>query len=627
MSEFTSTDRSSGPSQQHATERTPLLPPLPTSPERIRNADVEPSGPACNATPDGATNVKIVSSDEVSRIEAVVDHTHEHNRPSIGIARGILCTCALAGLIFLQAMNISMLTTTSSDIASELDAFEKTSWFSSAYLIAMSALGPVNGKLSSIFSPRICIFISSIILAIGSVLSGLAPTFRSFVTGRAIAGVGASGIFTVSIIIVLGICGAKRRGVGIGLLNSGYTIGVALGATAAGALLPKIGWRPLFWLQAPIAVVGGLALLVAIPSNFTATTTTDDGLEAPQGTRKRLRQLDYLGALTLVATITLLLYGFSATTTISILPIILSLIVGITFVLNEVYLAIDPIIPLTLLKSRGLLLTCLGTVGYMMARWSVLFYSPTYAIAVRHWSPATAGAILIPTNAGVVIGGMLVGTFHVKRPGSFYGSALISYALFPCTVLGLALLANRNSPPAAFIVFIGACGLATGAALNYNLAHVLHITPKHTHYVATSLVVTFRGFAGSFGSAIGGGLFTRTLSESLTTQFADRGMHRDTLIRHLLGSPKQVGNLEGAEREVAITGYEQAIKTLFLACAGLAVLMVFIQAGTGWKGMEEQRRETIVDQDDEDAARALLRNDPVDDNEGYDERGNRIEHV
>ena len=115
-----------------------------------------------------------------------------------------------------------------------------------------------------------------------------------------------------------------------------------------------------------------------------------------------------------------LLYALSSPKQIPILPIVLSVITLVTFVLNETRISKDPIIPVSLLKSRGLLLTCLGTVGYMMARWTVLFYTPTYAIAVRGWSPATAGSILIPTNGGFAVGGLLVGWLHIRHHGSFY---------------------------------------------------------------------------------------------------------------------------------------------------------------------------------------------------------------
>ena len=522
---------------------------------------------------------------------------HTSANQTISAIRGTLCTLALGFLVFLQATNISMLTTTQSAIASELDAFEETTWFTSAYLIAMSSLGPLNGKLASVFGPRICIFAATVVMAVGSMLSSVANAFEVFILGRVVTGAGASGVLTISIIIVLELTGSKRRGLAIGVLNSGYTIGVAMGATAAGGLLPLVGWRALFWMQAPISLVGGTVLLLAIPHDFHAGKK---GEESGHSTLRRLAQLDYFGALTLTGTIVLFLYALSSPKKIPLLPIFLSGVVLVTFILNEVYLAHDPIVPIALLKSRGLLLTCLGTVGYMMARWTVLFYTPTYAIAVRQWNPALAGSLLIPTNGGFAIGGLVVGWLHIRRNGSFYLPTLVVYALFPVTLVILASISTEHSNPVLYVLVVFACGAATGSALNYNLAHLLHLTPPSTHYIATSLLATFRGFAGSFGSAIGGGLFTRTLYKSLTAGFAEKGLqHKEELVRRLLGSPTLVELLHGAEREVAIQGYQDALRTLFLAGAGLAVVMVFVQAGTGWTAPKEEKQVVPdVEQDD-----------------------------
>lgn len=98
----------------------------------------------------------------------------------------------------------------------------------------------------------------------------------------------------------------------------------------------------------------------------------------------------------------------------------ISLLVLGTFILIELYVAADPIIPVTVLKSRGALLSCIAQLGIMAARWMVLFYTPAYAIAIRGWSPASAGSILIPTNAGFALGGVLAGWLHIKRAGSFW---------------------------------------------------------------------------------------------------------------------------------------------------------------------------------------------------------------
>jgi predicted MFS family arabinose efflux permease len=506
---------------------------------------------------------------------------------SITTLRAIFSAIALGSLIFLQSTNISILTTTQSAIAGDLDAFEKTSWFTSAYLIAMSALGPLNGKLAAVFTPRITIFASTVLLAVGTITSGLANDFTGFVIGRVFTGVGASGIFTVSIIIVLELTSAKQRGLAIGLLNTGFTIGVAVGATAAGALLPVVGWRWLFLGQAPIALLGGAGLLLSLPSTF----TTGDQEDSKVPTLSRLAKLDYVGAISLTASIVLVLYSLGAPRHIPLPPLIMAPF--------EVYIASDPIIPVSLLRSRGLLLTCLATVGYMMARWAVLFYTPTYAIAVRNWSPASAGAILIPTNAGFALGGLLVGGLHIRRSGSFYVPTLVVYAAFPFTMVLLAFLSTHDSNKWLYVLDILVSGGLTGAALNYNLAHLLHLTPKSTHYVATSLLATFRGFSGSFGSAIGGGMFSRTLYNSLTRQFAERGIKNEELVVRLLGSPALVGSLEGVQKEVAVQGYEEALKMLFLSGAGLAALMVLIQAGTGWRGVEDEDPKETETSDEE----------------------------
>jgi hypothetical protein len=90
------------------------------------------------------------------------------------------------------------------------------------------------------------------------------------------------------------------------------------------------------------------------------------------------------------------------------------------FIVIELYVVADPIIPITVLKSRGALLSCVAQLGVMAARWTVLFFTPAYAIAVLSWSPSAAGSILLPTNVGFATGGILVGVFHVKRGGDFW---------------------------------------------------------------------------------------------------------------------------------------------------------------------------------------------------------------
>lgn len=155
------------------------------------------------------------------------------------------------------------------------------------------------------------------------------------------------------------------------------------------------------------------------------------------------------------------------------------------------------------------------------------------------------------------------------------------------SLMCIALLSTTDSSVVlyAFIIFVN--GFTCGAFLNYTVAHVLHLTTPSSHYIVTSLIATFRSLAGSFGSAIGGGIFSRVLKRRLEAGFYDsiwQGPNpedRDELIRKLLGSPALVWQLEGYERQAAIAAYSEALRTMFLAGVALTVLMTFAQAGTG----------------------------------------------
>ncbi len=73
-------------------------------------------------------------------------------------------------------------------------------------------------------------------------MASQAPDLAHVLVGRAIQGFGGAGIMTISFILVLELSGKRRRGLYIGLVNTGFTTGVSFGAVIGGALLPATGW-------------------------------------------------------------------------------------------------------------------------------------------------------------------------------------------------------------------------------------------------------------------------------------------------------------------------------------------------------------------------------------------------
>ena len=106
----------------------------------------------------------------------------------------------------------------------------------------MSSMSPVAGRLSQIFSPRSSIFVATVIFSLGTFITSRAVELPLFLAGRVVTGIGAAGILTLAIILVIELTSKKRRGLFIGLVNTGFTVGVSLGAVIAGALLAPLGW-------------------------------------------------------------------------------------------------------------------------------------------------------------------------------------------------------------------------------------------------------------------------------------------------------------------------------------------------------------------------------------------------
>ena len=101
--------------------------------------------------------------------------------------------------------------------------------------------------------------------------------------------------------------------------------------------------------------------------------------------------------------------------------IVLSFVAFVAFVvIEESEFTTEPIVPVGILRTRSVLLTCSAAMGLMITRWGVLVFAPVYVMAVQGWSPVSAGSILIPTNGGFAVGGILVGWIHIRKAKSYY---------------------------------------------------------------------------------------------------------------------------------------------------------------------------------------------------------------
>lgn len=87
-------------------------------------------------------------------------------------------------------------------ITDEFNSLPDVGWYGSAYLLTCCAFQLSFGKLYTLYSVKGVLLTSILLFEVASALCGAAPNSTAFIIGRAIAGIGAAGIFAGSVSFV-----------------------------------------------------------------------------------------------------------------------------------------------------------------------------------------------------------------------------------------------------------------------------------------------------------------------------------------------------------------------------------------------------------------------------------------
>ena len=295
---------------------------------------------------------------------------------------------------FLAALDSTIIATLSAPISTSFHSLSLLSWLASAYLIANAALQPLSGRLTDILGRRAGLIFSNVFFAAGNLICGLAQDEWTMILGRVVAGIGGGGLTAISTFVGSDLVPLRKRGLWQGLGNVFYGIGAGLGGVFGGWINDVWGWRVAFLIQVPLTIISGalISFTVRIPVK-----------PSDQSAWKRI---DYLGALTLIATLVLVLLGINSggnivpwTSPLVLISLPLSAVSLIIFIFIEANYASEPVIPVRLLTDRTVLSACLTNWLTTMCQFSILFYGPIY-FQVKGLSTTAAGARLIPASVG-----------------------------------------------------------------------------------------------------------------------------------------------------------------------------------------------------------------------------------
>jgi MFS family permease len=172
--------------------------------------------------------------------------------------RRLLITVIAAIIVFSSSMTIvsASLPTMADDLDSTVSFL---SWSVTGLFLVMAVTTPIFGRLGDIHGHKRVFLAGAIILSIGTVLCGLAPTAAAFVGARMVVGAGIAATMPNSMALIMEAYPLHRRSEAMGWFQMAMTGAPVLGLIVGGPMIEAFGWRSVFAVLSPISIVGVIA--------------------------------------------------------------------------------------------------------------------------------------------------------------------------------------------------------------------------------------------------------------------------------------------------------------------------------------------------------------------------------
>jgi EmrB/QacA subfamily drug resistance transporter len=326
-------------------------------------------------------------------MEIAVDASNKSNDTRFGVLASLSLSVLLSSLGTSSA-NVALPT-----LAQAFDtSFQEVQWVVLAYLLAMTALIVVVGRLGDLMGRRLLLLVGLLVFTFASVLCAAAPTLWILVAARAGQGLGAAAMMALAMALVGESVPKAKTGSAMGLLGTMSAVGTALGPSLGGVLIGAFGWRAIFLVNLPLGVA---AIFLARRSLRPARST------------QRIRTVAFDRAGMVLLAVTLGAYSLAMTAPNGLgsinVALLLAAFLGAALFLRTEARAASPLIRLAMFRNRAITLSFAMSVLVTTVVMATLIVGPFYLSSALGLPPAMVGALmsvgpLVAALAGVPSG-------------------------------------------------------------------------------------------------------------------------------------------------------------------------------------------------------------------------------
>jgi EmrB/QacA subfamily drug resistance transporter len=348
------------------------------------------------------------------------------SRLALGSRLGAITLMLLCAVQFLDIVDAAIVNVALPSIQHSLRFSQQNlQWVASGYILTYGGFLLLGGRLGDLLGRRRMLLTGLTVFALSSLTAGLANTSGLLVVARLVQGIGAALMAPAALSeLTTSFREGKDRNTALGVWGAISGVAAAAGVFLGGVISQGPGWRWIFFVNPPICVAvaaGALLLLAKGRRTLTERTTFDSQ-----------------GALLVTGGMLLLVYslvrapvvGWGSIQTVVTLTGSAVLLIG--FALNESR-SRRPLVPLSILRVRGLVAADLTQLIAFCGLFSMFFYATLYMQEILHYSPLKAGVAYLPITAGFAVAGGVASQLVTRigtRPMVVAGSLIASAGIY-----------------------------------------------------------------------------------------------------------------------------------------------------------------------------------------------------
>jgi EmrB/QacA subfamily drug resistance transporter len=365
-------------------------------------------------------------------------------------------------------------------------------WVVNAFLVTFGSLLLLAGRLGDLTGRKRVFLAGLVVFTAASLACGFAPSQGVLIAARFVQGVGAAAQASVILaIIITEFPQAAERARAMSAYVFVSVAGGSLGLLAGGVLTQALSWHWVFFVNLPIGAITFVLGRMLIRS--------DRGMGLEHG-------IDWLGSLLVTASLMSAIYAIIETATHGWSSAQVLGFGGLAGLLMAAFVTLqtrlrNPIMPLRVLRLRGLASASLVRGFLVTGMYSTFFLGTLYLEHVRHYSALATGAAFLPWTITVAILSQGITARLVRR----FGSLPVLMAGMASAVAGLLVFASAGPQTAFFPTIFVACfaiGLGIGNAFMPLLTIAMADVPAADAGLGSGITNVSQQVSGALGLAV-----------------------------------------------------------------------------------------------------------------------------